>query len=36
MRTTTKKLENDVNEIKVIFDKIEWVEVQVAALKRLV
>ena len=35
MRTTTKKLENAVTQIKVTFDKKEWAEAQDAALKRL-
>ena len=32
MRTTTKKLENAVTQIKVTFDKKEWAEAQDAAL----
>ena len=35
MRTTTKKLENAVTQIKVTFDKNEWADAQDAALKRL-
>ena len=35
MRTTTKKLENAVTQLKVTFDKKEWAEAQDAALKRL-
>ena len=31
MRTTTKKLENAVTQIKVTFDKKEWAEAQDAA-----
>ena len=35
MRTTTKRLENAVTQIKVTFDKNEWADAQKTALNKL-